>query len=143
MKSRPEILGTLMVAAFMGSLAFSLSRLPHAVYYKRFRRIMKWREKKDIYSFFVNDLPWARDALEWVLENTKENTVILYEPSPGLRLFPIPRIIYPRLLVSKYAVRKGCKTACGREIATAPAPGGGKGFVVLKEEAGKLHVVIE
>ena len=143
MKSKIEIYRFLVLGAVIFGLAFSTSRIPHAVYFKRFNKIKKWQTKKDIYSYYSDYLSGAKDAVEWIKKNTKENSVILFIPSPDFNAPYVARIIFPRLLLPKDSLPKGAKKYWGRRVAKAKIIGKGEGFVVLKRVNGKLYVELD
>gem|GEM_PF-3399389 len=133
----------LLFGLFAGQILFGLSRLPHAVLWKRWHRIEQMRAKGplEFHLGFV-DLD-TREAIRRLREETAKNSVILFHGSwRGPIEFAAP-LLYPRVLLSAHRLPDlRLRTFMGRPVGRLDF-GGKKEVVLLESTEKKLRLLPE
>lgn len=124
-------------------LLLAIQRLPGKVYRRRADHLEQIRAKGYV-DFFLGDDPPTAKSVQWLLDNTPADSVILIRGSVtggwqgDLEL--ANALLHPRLLYSEPAAPPGATELYGRRIARGTLIGQGTGTLVLLDDGKTLQL---
>ncbi|MFQ5504799.1 MAG: hypothetical protein ACE5F1_08395 [Planctomycetota bacterium] len=129
-----------LLLAFVVHLGIGVLRIPGKAYVKRLRQIQEYRQKGQVRYFMERFGSDTVDTMNWILENTPEDSVLLFRGSWRIAMEFVPALIHPRLLYAEDAVSPGASEVHGRPIARGLHPGVGRGQLVLVGRRNSLEL---
>lgn len=133
--------GAALLLALLGAhIALGVARIPGKVIGRRVDEIEQFRDQGPARYLLGRAQLDGADEIEWLLENTDEDCVVLWRwPAKGALEF-VAALIAPRLLVDERHVPEGATRFDGRPIAAGTLPSGRSGQIVVQgtEQQGLL-----
>lgn len=129
---RPRATAALLFALLAAHLLLGIGRLPGKVIARRVDQIGQY-DKQGAARFLLERAKiGGADELEWLLQHTDENCVVLWRwPCDGALEFAAS-LLAPRLVVDERCLPADATTFAERSIAVGTVPSGERGQIVLQ-----------
>ncbi|PIE23859.1 MAG: hypothetical protein CSA62_05535 [Planctomycetota bacterium] len=121
-------------------LAIVALRIPSKHWGNRLDEIQRYQEQGRYHFYFRQEQRQNGDLLQWLAENTPQDSVLLWRGEWKGALEFAPALLWPRLLVDARALPPGQDSFHGRKVAAGRYPGLGSGQFVIVAEADLLHL---
>ncbi|MEZ5966295.1 MAG: hypothetical protein R3F56_20835 [Planctomycetota bacterium] len=128
-------------ALALGHLAIAAARVPFDVYGKRWRRIAELRQRGEVRFFLDTKEHDGAAAVDWILQHTQSDTVVLHRGATSGAVEFVPPLIYPRLLYAECWVAGDGSIPLHRPVASGPIDGRRATAVLVcePEQRGKVQ----
>lgn len=117
----------------------AVQRLPGKVYKRRAEQLGRMQEE-GLVDFFLSRDPQASKSVQWLLDNTAPDSVILIRGHWQGTLEVANALLYPRMLYSEPAAPAAASHLHGRPIARGAPDGVGAGVLVLVDDGETLRL---
>jgi len=117
--------GTLLVVVLLAHLVFGLLRIPHSVIDKRTDELVSYGKLGGVRYLLDTKYHKGAAAVEWILENTVEDSVFLWRGEYKGSFELVAHLIYPRLLYEESRVAKYIHKIHGRPVSARVLVGRG------------------
>ena len=131
----------LLLLILLGAhFAVATLRIPTKHWGKRLDEIARYEEKGRYHFYFGDEQQQNGDLLQWLAENTPEDSVVLWRGEWKGAMEFAPALLWPRLVVDVRAVPIAERFFEQRLIAAGTHPELGAGQFVLVAEGGLLRL---
>ena len=130
--NRPPWTSIVLLGLLGAHLAIGIARMPSRVIARRLDEIEQYQQVGAARFLTTSAKLHGADELEWVLNNTPPDCVVLWRwPAKGALEFAAA-LLAPRLIVDSRKVPQGATQFAGRPIAVGTTPLGEHGLITMQ-----------
>jgi hypothetical protein len=124
--------GILLLVVLLAHLVFGLARVPHSVVGKRAAERHSYNERGRVRYLLDTKHHKGADAVQWILDNTVEDSVFLWRGQYKGSFELVAHLIYPRLLYEESRVARHIDKIHGRPVSARVLVGRGNDLELVE-----------